>query len=88
MSISHTCPTALKTDAPVGFIWDIFKEWIKNNPVKNTSNEAAQNILQAPQKHVIDFSRHPSAKAASKVSGLSRFQENPTRNWGPLARAK
>lgn len=88
VSISHTCPTALKTDAPIEFIWDMFKEWIKKNPIKNTSNEAAQKILQAPQTYTIDFTRHPSAKPPSKSSGLTRFQENPTRNWGPLARAK
>ncbi len=88
MSISHTCPTALKTDAPVDFIWDMFKEWIKKNPIKNTSNEAAQKVLQSAQTHTINFARHPSAKPASKASGLSRFQENPTRNWGPLSRAK
>ena len=88
VSISHTCPTSVKTNAPVELIWDIFKEWIKHNPVKNTENSAAAKILNTPQTHSINFLRHPLAKAASKASGLTRFQENPTRNWGPLARAK
>lgn len=88
VSISHTCPTAVKTNAPIEFIWDIFREWVKKNPVKNNTNPAAQKILEAPQTHQIDFTRNESAKPASKTSGLSRFQENPTRNWGPLARAK
>ena len=88
VSISHTCPTAVKTNAPVELIWDIFREWIKKNPIKNNENPAAVEILQSPQGNIIDFTRHHSARAASKSSGLTRFQENPTRNWGPLARAK
>lgn len=88
VSISHTSPTAVKTNAPVELIWDIFKEWIKKNPIKNTENPAAKKILESPQINSINFTRHPMAKAASKSSGLTRFQENPTRNWGPLARAK
>jgi tRNA (guanine26-N2/guanine27-N2)-dimethyltransferase len=78
----------VKTNAPAEIIWDIFREWIKKNPIKNTENLAASKILQAPSSHSVNFTRNPLAKAASKSSGLTRFQENPTRNWGPLARAK
>lgn len=88
VSISHTSPTAVKTNAPVELIWDIFKEWVKRNPVKNAENPAALKILASPQSNIVNFMRHPLAKAASKASGLKRFQENPTKNWGPLARAK
>ena len=88
VSISHTCPTAVKTNAPAELIWDIFKEWIKKNPVKNVENPAALKVLESPQIHAINFMRHPLAKSVSKASGLTRFQENPTKNWGPLARAK
>lgn len=88
VSISHTCPTAVKTDAPMDLIWDIFREWIKSNPIKPSENPAVLKILDSPQIHSVSFERHPLSKTASKSSGLTRFQENPTRNWGPLARAK
>lgn len=87
VSISHTCPTAVKTNAPIDFMWDLFKKWIREHPVKNAP-EAAIKILESPSKFEINFARHPDAKPPSKASGLTRFQENPTRNWGPLARAK
>lgn len=51
-------------------------------------NPAAVKVLSTAQTHSINFLRHPLAKAASKASGLTRFQENPTKNWGPLSRAK
>ena len=36
----------------------------------------------------VDFTRHPDAIPESIKDNLLRFQQNPTRNWGPLGRAK
>ena len=36
---------------------------------------------------VADFKKHPNAEPASRKVRLVRFQENPTQNWGPKARA-
>ncbi len=49
VSISHTCPTSLKTNAPITLIYDIFKFWIKSNPIKVDGQEGPRElILKSP----------------------------------------
>jgi len=38
VSHSHTCPTAIKTDAPQAVLWDIMKAWAKLHPPKKVTS--------------------------------------------------
>lgn len=51
VSISHCHPLGIKTNAPMTFLYDILKEWIKSHPVhsdKHASDSVAMRILQKP----------------------------------------
>lgn len=37
---------------------------------------------------MFSFEPHPDANPKSRIEGLMRYPENPTKNWGPLSRAK
>eukprot|EP00475_Leptophrys_vorax_P019530 TRINITY_DN2674_c0_g1_i1.p1 TRINITY_DN2674_c0_g1~~TRINITY_DN2674_c0_g1_i1.p1 ORF type:complete len:365 (-),score=96.33 TRINITY_DN2674_c0_g1_i1:363-1382(-) len=84
VSASHCNPSAIKTNAPMHVIWDILKDWVKQNPVKNlTEVHAGFHILQKPAILVdVDW----TVKGEQKRKG-GRFLPNPETNWGPLARA-
>lgn len=88
VSISHTSPTSIKTDAPQDVIWDIMRAWAKQNPGKKTFlNEPSKTIMSSEPKIEISFDVHPEADPQSRSSHLLRFQINPTPNWGPKCRA-
>ncbi len=42
---SHTTPTALKTDAPLGLIFDFLRAWVKKHPVKPSSASSPSTII-------------------------------------------
>jgi len=97
VSGSHTDPTAIKTNAPNEFIWDIYKAFEKTHPVKKQSETSpSARILSTPAKHVIDFTI-PKGKEMEIGSSRQRrrnkedfvptFLPPPTANWGPKARA-
>lgn len=44
-------------------------------------------ILETDMKTDIKFDPHPNANPHSRQTHLSRFQVNPTANWGPGARS-
>ncbi|KAG2382245.1 hypothetical protein C9374_005447 [Naegleria lovaniensis] len=87
VSQSHAKPNALKTDAPISFIYDVMKEWIKTNPVKPHKEDAkktpGQVILEKPQQHTINFSVNEKALTTRKYTGIATFLPNPEENWGP-----
>ncbi|KAI8063518.1 N2,N2-dimethylguanosine tRNA methyltransferase [Gongronella butleri] len=88
VSLSHTGPQTVKTNAPSLLIWDIMREFVKQNPVKmeNISETSpARRLLSKEPTQKIDFTRHPDAQGDSKR--FTRYQMNPTANWGPKARA-
>jgi tRNA (guanine26-N2/guanine27-N2)-dimethyltransferase len=90
VSSSHCQPQSVKTDAPASVIWDIFRAWVKKNPVvmKNIAeNSPARKILAKEPSIEVDFTKHPEASAESRNVNLVRYQVNPTANWGPKARA-
>ncbi|KAF3424129.1 hypothetical protein E2986_07553 [Frieseomelitta varia] len=91
VSYSHACKTSIKTDAPNEVIWDIVRAWEKNNSVKRdklSNDSPAIKILNTPTTTNISFDIHPLANPISRLNKLTRFQQNPTVNWGPGTRAR
>ncbi|XP_012274208.1 probable tRNA (guanine(26)-N(2))-dimethyltransferase [Orussus abietinus] len=90
VSYSHANRNSLKTDAPSQVIWDIVRAWEKENPAKRDKFEANSPglaILTSPSTTTVFFDIHPLANPLSRQKHLSRFQENPTPNWGPGTRS-
>ncbi|CAK9807890.1 Probable tRNA (guanine(26)-N(2))-dimethyltransferase [Anthophora quadrimaculata] len=91
VSYSHACKTSVKTDAPNEVIWDIVRAWEKKNPIKRDklpNDNCAIKILDTPITTDVSFDIHPLANPVSRQNKLTRFQQNPTVNWGPGIRAK
>lgn len=89
VSGSHCSPLAVKTNAPALLSWKILLESTRPHRTYDEGSPQQQLItkcLDSPTE--IDFSHHKDSEPPSKVLKLKRFPENPTRNWGPLARAK
>ncbi|KAF9158511.1 RNA methyltransferase tRNA(m5U54)methyltransferase [Mortierella sp. AD010] len=88
VSGSHACQGSIKTDAPPLAVWDIMRSWVKLNPVKNIKADSpAGKILAIEPKKIANFEMHAEAKSESRKNNLVRYQVNPTKNWGPQARA-
>ncbi|KAI0341600.1 N2,N2-dimethylguanosine tRNA methyltransferase [Trametopsis cervina] len=90
VSRSHACPGSLKTPASREVIHDIFRSWIKNNPVKmeNIAEGSPARILLAKEgKLEADFKYHPDSVTQSSKIKLVRYQQNPAPNWGPGTKA-
>ncbi|VDM96716.1 unnamed protein product [Thelazia callipaeda] len=90
-SISHCNPKAIKTNAPLSFIWDIVRTVARNNKVKidRFAKECPGSIiLEQDIKHEISFNIHPQALGRSKIDSLLRFQQSKGKNMGPRTRIK
>lgn len=89
VSRSHAVPGSLKTTASRAELHDIYRSWIKRNPVnidKVSETSPAQKLLAPEPKIEANFERHPrTVTAASKVK-IVRYQVNPLPNWGPGTR--
>ncbi|TFK42549.1 tRNA methyltransferase [Crucibulum laeve] len=86
ISRSHACPGSLKTTGSHQDIHDIFRSWIKLNPVKMENigeNSPARRLLAREPAIQANFKRHPDSVTSSSKVKLVRYQENPTTNWGP-----
>lgn len=91
VSLSHCAKDSIKTDAPSSFLWDVFRAWTKEKPVKERhlqDNTPCKNILSKPCGSQVSFEIHPNSNPESRQKGLTRWQTNPEKNWGPKARAK
>ncbi|CAG5134674.1 unnamed protein product [Candidula unifasciata] len=91
VSLSHAAKNSYKTDAPIGFVWDIMRAWVKNNPVSSrrlTEGSIVKTILDQQQTYEVSFQEHADANPQSREKGLLRWQTNPEPYWGPKARAK
>lgn len=91
VSYSHASETSIKTDAPNDIIWDIVRAWEKEHPVKREKlavDSPAARILNASSTTDISLAMHPFANPISRQKHLSRFQQNPTVNWGPGVRSR
>ena len=102
VSQSHTDPLAVKTDAPPEIVWDILRKWVEKTRKGNGGlgadkqnsdglDDTCTRILSAPSTITtdIDFSvkKDKFIRKACSTPSAPRFPQNPTRNWGPKARA-
>ncbi|XP_076382619.1 tRNA (guanine(26)-N(2))-dimethyltransferase isoform X2 [Megalopta genalis] len=91
VSYSHANKISIKTDAPHQVIWDIVRTWEKDHPIKREklpNDSPGLNILNTSIITNVSFDIHPLANPASRQKHLTRFQHNPTINWGPGTRDK
>ncbi|XP_318825.5 tRNA (guanine(26)-N(2))-dimethyltransferase [Anopheles gambiae] len=91
VSYSHACRTSIKTDAPIGVLWDILRCWHRLHPVKADrflEGVPLTAILRKEPAKVYNTDEiHPDANPPSRKESLSRFPENPAAHWGPGTRA-
>lgn len=95
-SLTHATPSALKTNANWDIIWSIFKEYVKtkapNDLTKMNQNAAGYKILSNESIEIkdkeISFDKNELSGKVEKLRRLKivRYQENPTKNWGPKAK--
>ncbi len=81
----HSAPTALKTDAPWDFVWDVMRAWIKEHPTVKPLPEgtAGHRITNnTPKRTDINFSRAPGSMVYKGKNNTTRFVQNPS-GWGP-----
>ncbi|KAJ3325117.1 tRNA methyltransferase 1 [Boothiomyces sp. JEL0866] len=85
VSQSHAMVQAIKTDAPSRIVWDVIRQWCKENPQKGEISETspAKIIMSKDISTKVSFEIRKDAVAPSSKFNLVRFQENPTANWGP-----
>lgn len=96
VSFTHAKAGAIKTNAPMAFVWDVVRAWM----VK-AGSDLSKLKPGSPGAHIVerkdpkqaaaevDFKIHHRALAMESLrkSKLLRFQTNPEANWGPKARA-
>jgi tRNA G26 N,N-dimethylase Trm1 len=90
VSCSHANNNALKTDAPMEAIWDVYRAWIQLHPVKARSDTTpATMILAKPPVLLTQFHFTDAAVRVphGKYHHLEKFLLNPEDNWGPKSRA-
>jgi len=92
VSRSHAVPGSLKTTAARRDLHDVYRSWVKKHPVKMEKilpNSPARTLLQKESSFEADFTSHPlTVVQSSSKDKLVRYQQNPTPNWGPAARAE
>ncbi|KAI8620901.1 N2,N2-dimethylguanosine tRNA methyltransferase-domain-containing protein [Chytriomyces sp. MP71] len=91
ISSSHCLATSFKTDAPNCVIWDILRCWIKQKPIAEKriiEGSVVSKVIAVEPTHVADFTYNKKAEPESRKIKLVRYQENPTKNWGPKPKAK
>ncbi|CCD27022.1 tRNA (guanine26-N2)-dimethyltransferase NDAI_0J01300 [Naumovozyma dairenensis CBS 421] len=99
-SLTHAQPSSLKTNAPWEVIWYVMKQFddSKKDISKMNHNTTGYKILSSidawePKENICDISKlsfepNEESKHLEKLRKLKivRYQENPTKNWGPKAR--
>lgn len=90
----HHEPTAIKTNAPSAFVFDIMRAWCKIRPPegsKHKKQSAASATIHAKEmKHAVSFQVSDEIKsehAEKRKEALARFPPNPEEFWGPKRRA-
>lgn len=77
---------------PSALYWKIFIEYLRryDKLPKVDESSSFSKICQSVDAidANIDFSVNPLSDPPSRKFKLSRFPENPTKNWGPLSKAK
>ena len=94
VSLSHTGPNTLKTNAPNGVIWDVIRAWAYEcnpSPASTLHNPSpALTLLSKPRETWtpnINFHIREDANPLSRESGILRYQMNPNKNFGPGIRS-
>ncbi|GJP46498.1 hypothetical protein CLOM_g5778 [Closterium sp. NIES-68] len=88
VSGAHSNPLGIKTDAPLGLIWDVMRCWIRDHPVKSQGEGSpADTILAKPPTIEANFAKAPKALSKAQQKGVARFVPNPEAYWGPKPRA-
>ena len=83
VSGSHASETAIKTDAPWSFIWDVVRRWVQEHPNPNLPEGSnGWKILQKTPEHDVDFSRARGAVVYKGKNTITRYVQNE-KNWGP-----
>jgi len=90
----HHDPTAIKTDAPPLFIFDMMRAWCREHPPEGSKHkkqsQAAVAILAKETTHTVSFRVSEEVKAdheRRKKLAFARFPPNPEDFWGPKRRA-
>jgi hypothetical protein len=80
-------PNLFKTDATAKTIYDVFKKY----KLDNYNNDYLRNVKQDSWKYKIlskPVTREPVFSNVDNNIKVQKFLPNPTKNWGPKARAK
>ncbi|KAE9391642.1 N2 N2-dimethylguanosine tRNA methyltransferase [Gymnopus androsaceus JB14] len=86
VSRSHASPGSLKTTGSSQDIMDVFRSWVKKNPIKNVSETSPALRLLAKEPRVeANFTKHPRSVTSSSKVKIVRYPEMPA-NWGPGSR--
>ncbi|AET39359.1 tRNA (guanine26-N2)-dimethyltransferase Ecym_4296 [Eremothecium cymbalariae DBVPG len=99
-SLTHAKASSLKTDAPWDAVWYVMKKYCLDNDLvdinKMNTNGRGYKILTNDQicgsEHMWDeklsFDPNEQSGKVEKLRKLKmvRYQENPTKNWGPKAK--
>ena len=97
-SLTHAQPSSLKTNAPWETIWYVMKKYCTDNKLCNlekmNKNSFGYKILtnddigSKESESKLSFEPNDQSGRVEKLRKLKivRYQENPTKNWGPKAR--
>jgi len=94
VSRSHCTPGSIKTNASRKDLFDLWRNWIKLNPVNmhniNPNSPAITLLSKAVVREFNFDDEHPDAKKIIEGSSGkgTRYQLNPLPNWGPGTAAK
>lgn len=96
VSRSHTIPGSIKTTAPRSVVQDIIRSWVKLNPVsenKIKEGSPTKALLEKKPEREYDVSEPFHAETSTVLQGSrggqgTRYQMNPTREWGPGTAAR
>lgn len=98
VSLSHTNPYSLKTNASNTVVWDIFRQMAEKSKlqqeqpdqdtkkIKTQQTMLMDRIMSKPRENSYDFTYNPAIETESQKLSLLRFQMNPDKDWGPKSR--
>lgn len=90
VSKSHASRISMKTNAPPQFVWQIAKNWVRQQGVEESKfklGSSGARLFTNIKDIDIDWSIHRNAVMESEREHMLRYQDNPLPNWGPMSRA-
>jgi tRNA (guanine26-N2/guanine27-N2)-dimethyltransferase len=90
VSQSHCNQDALKTTAPISFIYSAFVQNHINSKTGQTPAPGSllEKFMKDPNPPTLDFTLRQEMLLNSRESGVAKFMPNPEPNWGPKPRAQ